>query len=251
MYIPEHYQPEPDLLQDRVILVTGAGSGIGKSAALSFAEHGATVILLGRQIPKLEAAYDEIKNHGAPEPAIYPLNLEGASAKDYEELATVIENKLGRLDGILHNAALLGQPGPIQHYDINTWYKVMQVNLNAPFMLTQACIPLLQQSDAARIVFTSHPLQSAYWGAYGISKAGLMTLMKILADELRSKPYISVNMINPESVNSPMNQRAFPGKRHDSNHDISTLMPAYLYLMGRDCAGVNGEVFDPLQTQSS
>lgn len=246
MRIPEHYHPEADLLQDRVILITGAGSGIGRVAALTFALYGATVVLLGRQIPKLEAVYDEIKHHGHPEPAIYPLNLEGASPKDYEELAAVIESKLGRLDGILHNAAILGQPGPIQHYDIDIWHKVMQVNLNAPFILSRACIPLLQQSDTARILFTSHPLQSAYWGAYGASKAGLEALMKILADELNSEHFIGVNMINPGAVNSPMNQRALPGKKHDVNPNIEALMPAYLYLLGRDSAKLSGEKVDAL-----
>ena len=133
------YRPMPDLLESRVILVTGAGDGIGKTAAKSFAAHGATVVLLGRTVTKLEAVYDEIEGSGHPQPAIYPMNLEGAAPKDYQDLADTLEREFGRLDGLLHNATNLGSLTPLEHYDLELWAKVMQVNLHAPFLLTRAC----------------------------------------------------------------------------------------------------------------
>ena len=143
------YQPTPDLLQDRVILVTGAGSGIGRAVARRLAGHGATVILLDRAIRMLEQVYDEIEQAGGPRPAIYPMNLEGATPKDYADLAQVLDTEFGRLDGLLHNAALFEGLTPIFNYDIELWYRILQVNLNAPFLLTQAALGLLNRSADA------------------------------------------------------------------------------------------------------
>ncbi|HHW76870.1 MAG TPA: SDR family NAD(P)-dependent oxidoreductase, partial [Xanthomonadaceae bacterium] len=140
------YQPVADLLKERVILVTGAGDGIGRAVARRLAVHGATVILLGRTIRKLEQIYDEIEQVGAPKPAIYPMNLEGASPKDYVDLARVLDTEFGRLDGLLHNAALFEGLTPLANYDIELWYRILQVNLNAPFLLTQALLGLLNRS---------------------------------------------------------------------------------------------------------
>jgi NAD(P)-dependent dehydrogenase (short-subunit alcohol dehydrogenase family) len=170
-------------LDDRVVLITGAGDGIGKAVALACAGRGATVILLGRTVHKLEQVYDDIKNSGGPEPAIYPMNLEGATPQDYDDLQANIDREFGRLDALLNNAGWLGASTPIEIYDVELWYKVMQVNLNAPFLLTRACIPLLRKSGAGRIVFTADEKSSAYWGAYGVAKAGQLSLMQILADE--------------------------------------------------------------------
>ncbi|HHL45371.1 MAG TPA: SDR family NAD(P)-dependent oxidoreductase, partial [Gammaproteobacteria bacterium] len=168
----QEYSPSPNLLKNRIILVTGAGDGIGAIAAKTFAQYGATVILLGRTIRKLEAIYDAIEQSGAPQPAIYPMNLEGASPKDYNDLAETVDREFGRLDGLLHNAAILGTLTPLEMYDLELWTKVMQVNLNAPYLLTRACLPLLKKSDDASVLFTSSTVGHkgrAYWGAYGIS----------------------------------------------------------------------------------
>ncbi len=200
-------------LDDRVILITGAGDGIGKAVALACAERGATVILLGRTVHKLEQIYDEIKNNGWPEPAIYPMNLEGATASDYDDLNTNIDKEFGRLDGLFNNAGWLGASTPIENYDIELWYKVMQVNLNAPFMLTRACIPLLRKSSSARIVFTGDDKSSAYWGAYGVAKAGQLSFMQILADELESKN-IPVNAVISRPHPHPLQNHGLPGRRH-------------------------------------
>lgn len=239
----KNYQPKPDLLKDRVVLVTGAGGGIGAAAAKAFAKHGAVVVLLGRTVRKLEQVYDEIKADGGPEPAIYPLNLEGATVKDYEEMALVIKTELGRLDGVLHNACILGEVTPIGQYPVELWQKVMHVNLTAPFALTRACLDLLQDSPDSRVLFTAHRLDSAYWGAYGVSKAAVESFMKILADELENTT-VNVNAIQPGEVRAPMMARAYPGKNIGKLPAIDSILPAYLYLMGPDSGGVTGKVID-------
>ena len=241
------YQAPPNLLHDRIILITGAGDGIGKAAAKSFAAHGATVILLGRTIPKLEAVYDEIESAGHPKAAIYPLNLEGASPKDYEDLAQRLDEEFGRLDGLLHNASLLGGLTPLELYDINTWYQVMQVNLHAPFMLTQACLPVLKKSPDASLVFTSSSvgrMGRAYWGAYAVSKFALEGMMQVLAQETETNTRIRVNSINPGKVRTKMRAAAYPAEDPLTLKTPDEIMAAYLYLLGPDSRGVSGQALD-------
>jgi len=238
------YQAPADLLKDKIILVTGAGDGIGKAAAKAYAAHGATVILLGRTIPKLEKVYDEIVNAGDPEPAIYPMNLEGATPKDYQDLADTLQKEFGQLHGLLHNAAWLGVTTPLAMYDIELWFKVMQVNLNAPFILTQACIPLMKEADDASIIFTVDDKTSAYWGAYGISKTAVTGLMQILADELNTDHPIKVNAINPGAVRTAMRMKAYPGEDPNTLRQADDIMDAYLYLMGKDSNGEFGKIIN-------
>lgn len=246
--VVENYQPAPDLLKDRVILVTGAGDGIGRAAALSYARHGATVILLGRTIKKLEAVYDEIENAGCAKPAIIPLNLEGATLRDYDETAMQIDETFGRLDGLLHNASILGQRTPIELYDPETWNQVLQVNLTSHFMMTQSFIPLLRKSGNASMIFTSSSVGRqgrAHWGAYAISKAGIENLMQVLADELDdARNNIRVNSLNPGATRTQMRQLAYSGENPENNPRPEDIMNAYLYLMGPDSEGVTGEQFD-------
>ena len=228
------YQAPADLLKDKIILITGAGDGIGKAAAKACASHGATVVLLGRTIHKLEQVYDEIIAAGSPEPAIYPLNLEGATPKDYDDLANTLDEQFGTLHGLLHNAAFLGANTPLQQYDAELWYKVMQVNLNAPFLLTQAVLPLMARSEDASIIFTIDEKSTAYWGAYGISKAALISFMKILADEMDSDNRVKVNAINPGPVKTAMRMKAFPAADPNEMTQPDEIMGTYLYLMGKD-----------------
>jgi len=237
------YQARDDLLKDKIILVTGAGDGIGKAAALSFAAHGATVVLLGRTTHKLEQVYDEILAAGSPEAAIYPMNLEGASPKDFYDLATTLEEQFGALHGLLHNAAFLGTSTPVEQYDTELWYKVMQVNLNAPFLMTQALLPLLSKTKDASIVFTVDDKSTAYWGAYGVSKAATISFMKILADEKESEAALKVNAIDPGTVKTNMRMKAFPGEDPNTLTKPDEIMDTYLYLMGEDSRGKIGEVF--------
>jgi len=241
------YTATPDLLKDRIILVTGAGDGIGRAAAKSFAAHGATVILLGRTIRKLEFVYDEIIQANHPKPAIYPMNLEGASPKDYEDLAGIIDKEFGRLDGLLHNASMLGKITPLEHYDINQWYQVLQVNLNAPYLLTRACLGLLKQSSGASVIFTSSNVGRkgrAYWGAYAVSKFALEGLMQVLADELEENTSIRVNSLNPGKTRTKMRSDAYPGENPNTLPMPDEIMNTYLYLMSADSRSVHGQALD-------
>lgn len=237
------YSPPSDLLEDRVILVTGAGDGIGRAAALAFAAHGATVVLLGKTVSKLEAVYDEIEAAGGPEPAIYPMHLEGASPHDYQELAHVVDVNFSHLDGVLHNAANLPYLSRIKDYEADDWLKVIQVNLNAPFLLTQACLPLLERSQDARILFTTDSvghLGKAFWGAYGVSKSGIDSLTRMLAAELQ-KTAIRVNCIDPGPTLTALRKRAFPGENNTTLKSPDILAPLYLWAMGPDSRDTNGQ----------
>lgn len=237
----------PKLLKDRVILVTGAGDGIGRACALSFAAHGATVILLGRTLAKLEAVYDEIERAGGPQPAIIPLDLAVAGEADYQQLAVTVEEQLGRLDGILHNAAVLGELTTLAQYEVGTWDHVLQVNLTAPFQLTQAMLPLLMQSPDASIVFTSSSVgrqPRAFWGAYGVAKAGLEALATTLADELANISNIRVNTVNPGATRTQMRASAYPGEDPNSLARPEDRVPVFLYLMGPESRGVTAQRLD-------
>jgi NAD(P)-dependent dehydrogenase (short-subunit alcohol dehydrogenase family) len=239
-----NYKPAADLLKDRVILVTGAGDGIGAAAAKSFAAHGATVILLGRSVRKLEQVYDAIEQSGAPQPAIYPLNLEKALPENYLELATNVEKEFGRLDGLLHNAALLGTLTPLEQYDIKQWAQLMQVNLHAPYLLTRAVLPLLKNSKDASVLFTSSGVGRkgrAYWGAYGITKAACENMMEIWADELETNTPIRVNSIDPGAVRTAMRAKAYPGEDPNTLPRPEEILRVYLYLMGPDSRGTTGQ----------
>ncbi|WP_444941204.1 YciK family oxidoreductase [Microbulbifer sp. ZKSA004] len=240
------YQAPSDLLKSKIILITGAGDGIGKTAAKTFAAHGATVILLGRTTPKLEAVYDEIEAAGGPQPAIFPMDLGAAKIEDFESLAEAIRNEFGRLDGLLHNAGLLGQRTPIGNYNFNTWQQVMQVNVNAAFGLTKAMLPLLEESEAGSVVFTSSSVGvkgRAYWGAYSVSKFATEGLMQVLADELEGVSNTRVNSLNPGATRTTMRATAYPAENPQSVTSAEDIMPTYLYLMGRDSNGVSGKHF--------
>ncbi|MCP4594966.1 YciK family oxidoreductase [Neptuniibacter sp.] len=238
------YQAPENILQDRIILVTGAGDGIGRVAAKTFAAHGATVILLGRTLEKLENVYDEIEAAGHPQPALVPLNLESAQEHDYIELTNTLEQEFGRLDGILHNAGILGVRTPIESYDPVIWQQVMQVNLNAPFMLTQTLMPLLERSDNASIIFTSSGVGrtgKAYWGAYAASKFATEGLMQTLADELENVTNIRANCINPGATRTKMREAAYMAENPATVTPAEDIMPLYLYLMSKDSLEVNGQ----------
>jgi NAD(P)-dependent dehydrogenase (short-subunit alcohol dehydrogenase family) len=242
--IPDTFSADPNLLTDKVILISGATGGFGKAVSMALARHGATVVLLARSLRRVEALYDEIEQAGYPTPAIYPMNLEGANEQDYAELATNLETQLGRLDGMVHCAAMLGTPTLFAQSDADTWYQVHQVNLHAPYLLTRACLTLLGQSARASLVFMTDDKTGAYWDAYQVSKQGLAAMARLLAREYEGSP-LRVNCYQPGKTRTALQLRAFPAA--DENDRLPLPVDhadAFLYLMSDECQS-NDETFTP------
>ncbi len=240
------YQVSSDALKNKVILVTGAGDGIGKQAALHYAQHGATVILLGRTVAKLEAVYDEIEAAGYPTPAIVPLDLKGATKQHYVDMAETIQSQFGKLDGLLHNAGLLGMLSPFEQFEESIFDEVMQINVKAQFLMTQALLPVLQQSDDARIVFTTSTVGHqgrAFWGAYAISKFATEGMMQTLAHEMEGTT-VKVNAINPGGTHTRMRAQAFPAEDISLLKTPKDIMPLYVYLMAPESVNVHSQCID-------
>lgn len=239
------YQPRPALLDDRVILITGTTRGIGRALALEAARLGATVLLHGRNRRALEQLHDEVAEIG-PEPAIAQLDFERAQGPEYQHLTEQIESRYGRLDGLVHNAGILGDRSPIEHYDIAKWQRVMHVNVNAPFILTRCLLPLLKASDDASLIFTTSGVGRrgrAYWGAYSVSKFATEGLAQILADELE-RTSVRVNAINPGATRTSMRAQAYPAEDPETLKRPEDIMGPYLYLLGPDSKGITGQRID-------
>lgn len=246
MIQPQDYSITPTSLADKIIVITGAGDGIGKVAAKTCAAAGATVILCGRTLQKLEAVYDEIEEAGYPQPAIYPINFESAQESDYDKMCDVLDEAFGRIDGILFNAAELGERTPISNYSVGAWQRCMQVNVNSPFMMTQALLPLLEKSANGSILFTSSSVAfkgRAFWGAYGASKAAAENLMQTLHEELEGATNIRTNSINPAATRTAMRAAAYPAENPETVKTPDALMPMYVYLLGDASIGVSGQSF--------
>jgi NAD(P)-dependent dehydrogenase (short-subunit alcohol dehydrogenase family) len=236
------YQAGKDLLINKTILVTGAGDGIGKAAAIEFAKYGATVILLGKTVKKLESVYDMIVNAGYPTPAIVPLDLKGATEQHYKDMADTIAEQFGHLDGLLHNASQLGALGPFEHIDLASLEDIMKVNVTAQVLLTKAMLPIMRQAPSASIVFTSSGVGRkgrAYWGPYAFSKFATEGMMQVLAHECDGTS-IRVNSINPGATRTEMRAKAYPGEDPMSLKTAEDIMPSYLFLMGEDSVNTNG-----------
>jgi NAD(P)-dependent dehydrogenase (short-subunit alcohol dehydrogenase family) len=241
----KNYQAPSQHLKDRVIIVTGAGQGIGQTAAIAFAKQGATVILIGRTQAKLEATYDAIQAQGLPEALIFPMDLNKATEDDFKAMAEGIYQQLGRLDGILHNATDFNNLSPLEIQTAEQFEEMFRVNVVAPFALTKACLPLLARATHASVIFTSNSsAQSpkAYWGSHGISKAATDFMMQMWAQELENRPNIRLNSIVPGPLQSPQRKKTHPGEVHSELPTVESAMPLYLYLMGDDSAGVSGKV---------
>jgi len=230
-------------LFQQVILVTGAGDGIGRQAALSYAKQGATIILLGKTVSKLESVYDEIINQGSPQPAIIPLDLKGATAQHYIDMADTIKQQFQRLDGLLHNASILTVLSPFEQIEEDSFDDIIQVNVKAPFLMTQALLPLMKETKNSSIIFTSSGVGKkgrAYWGGYAMSKFATEGMMETLADELAGTQ-VRVNCINPGATATKMRARAYPGEDAITLKTPLEIMPAYLYLMSDESLEVNGQ----------
>jgi NAD(P)-dependent dehydrogenase (short-subunit alcohol dehydrogenase family) len=243
---PRGYLPAPGDFKDRAILVTGASDGIGRAVALALAGAGAQVILHGRNVRKLEAVHAEIEKLGAPEAGIVPLDLERALAADYDAVADAIDKRYGRLDGLLHNAALLGTLTPIEQYDVPTFMRVMHVNLTAAFVLTRQLLPLLRASSDAAVLFTTSGVGNrgrAYWGAYSVSKFAVEGLTQVLSQELESTSSVRVNVIDPGKVRTTMRRQAYPSEAPGSLPTPESLTNAWLALLGPASRGITGRRF--------
>lgn len=241
----KHYQPVEADFSGRVIMVTGATRGIGKAVATALVKLGATVLLHGRRARLLDALYEELRKLG-PEPAVAQLHFEHAQGDEYQHLTTEIEARFGRLDGLLHNAGILGDRCAIEDYDIGLWQKVLHVNLTAPFILTRCLFPLLRASDDASIVFTTSGVGNvgrAYWGAYSVSKFGTEGLAQIIATENESNN-VRCNLINPGGTRTEMRRSAYPGEDPDTLPAPDDIVVPYLWLLGRASQGVTGERID-------
>ena len=237
------YQPAANALAGRNILITGAGDGIGRAAALSFAQHGATVILLGRTEAKLESVYDEIEASGALQPVIVTLDLDTATHQDYQNLNNEIIENLGELHGLLHNAGILGEMKPLAQYSEDTFSRVMNINVTSNFLLTKALLPAMQLADNASVVFTSSGVGRkgrAYWGSYAVSKFAIEGLMQTWADEFEGTSNIRANSLNPGATQTAMRRQAYPGETPSNNPSAEEIMGAYLFLMSNESIGING-----------
>ena len=241
------FVPSSNCLDGKTILVTGAGDGIGRVAALTYARYGATVLLLGRTSSKLEYVYDEIESLGGKQPAMLPMNLEGATYAEMQQLEGLINKEVGQLDGILHNAGILGQLTPLEMYDVDTFAQVMKVNFTATFMLTQALLPLLKDADHGSVVFTSstvgtHP--RAFWGAYALSKQAVEGMSDIFTQETQNTTNLRFNCINPGGIRTNMRAHAYPGENPMSLKTPEDIMSAYVCLMSNESIGVRGQVVE-------
>jgi NAD(P)-dependent dehydrogenase (short-subunit alcohol dehydrogenase family) len=244
---PRHYVAPVGVMRERVVLITGAGDGIGKAVALAVAAHGGTVLLFGRTVRKLETVYDEIVAAGGATPGIIPFDLELAGAAQYAQVGEAIGKTYGRLDGLLHNAALFGARTPIEQFDVPTWSRVLHVNLTASMVLTQTCLPWLKRSIDAAILFTNCGFgrpPRAYWGAYAVSKYAAEGLMQMLADEFSNAPGLRVNSIDPGKVRTRLRLETFPGEGPGNLVEPSAVAAPYLFLLGPAGTGISGRTFD-------
>ncbi|HWH42999.1 MAG TPA: SDR family NAD(P)-dependent oxidoreductase [Usitatibacter sp.] len=242
-WLPEGYAGTADALAGRVVLVTGAGQGLGRAVALACAKAGATVALLGRKQARLEAAYDEITAAGAPEPAMVPLDLAEADDAACERLAQVLHHDLGRLDGIAHCASHFVPLGPLSNQTLEQWLALLRVNLVAPFAVTRACLPMLLEAPDSAVVFTgeTHGVQPlAYWGGFAVSKSGLSPLAAIWADELERAGKPRMNVLVPGPVATPQRRRSHPGEDPRTLRSAEDAARAFVYLLGPDNTVHNG-----------
>jgi NAD(P)-dependent dehydrogenase (short-subunit alcohol dehydrogenase family) len=245
--IPKQFTPDTDLLTGRVILITGAGSGLGRALAVECARAGATVILSGRNGTKLERVYDEIETMGAPQPAIAMLDLAVATAVDYDNVAKTIDAEFGKLDGVVHAAGLLGDRTPLEQYDVPTWCKVLHVNLTAPFILTQVLLPTLRKSADASVIFVSSGVvknQRPFWGAYAVAKSGLESVRSMFSQELDGEPNIRVNSVNPGRMRTAMRAAAYPAEDPNTVPTPASVSGPFLYLLSARSRGIDGQYIE-------
>jgi NAD(P)-dependent dehydrogenase (short-subunit alcohol dehydrogenase family) len=242
--IPKPFTAAADLLAGRIILITGASSGLGRALAVECGRAGANVILCGRNLPKLERVYDELESMNAPRPAIALLDLASATAVDYDALAATVAGEFGRLDGLVHAAGLLGERTPLEQYDVPTWCKVLHVNLTAPFILTQVLLPQLRKSPDASVIFVSSGVvtkQRPFWGAYAVAKSGLESVRSMWSQELEGEPNIRVNSVNPGRMRTAMRAAAYPGEDPNTVPAPVSVSGTFLHLLSAGSRAIDGQ----------
>ena len=245
--VPDDYRPAPGAFRGRTVLVTGAGDGLGRSVALGAARCGAEVVLLGRTVRKLEATHDRIVEAGGPPPAIYPMDLSGANPDDYTNLASRIDEAYGRLHGIVHCAVAFPGLAPLAHLEPDDWVRTVHVNLTAPFLVTRACLPLLQRVPDAAVVFVGDApgrRARAYWGAYEVSKFGVEGLAGVLAEEVESAGTPRVVCVSPGPMRTGLRRRAFPAEPPDAAPDPDAVAGALLFALDPAASIVHGASVD-------
>ena len=245
--MPERYLPAPDELAGRVILITGATGGLGREAARAMTGSGAEVVLLGRNLTRLERLCDEIDERDAGRAVIYPMNLAGAQPDDYAELAARIESEYGHLDGLLHGAAVLGGLTALARYPLDRWAEVLQVNLNACFLLTRVCLPLLERAPDSVIAFVGDERArrgNAYWGAYSVSKVAVEALSRILADELECNSSTRVHCLEPGPMRTALRALAYPAESPECSSAAAKRAPALVFLFGPRSRNLGSGTFD-------
>ena len=242
-----NYTYADDVLRDRIILVTGASDGIGRALAVHAAGLGAQLILHGRNVRKLEKVYDEIESlKSAPRPSIAVMDLASADANSYKTLVESLSEEFGRLDGLVHNAGILGERYSIEQYDAALWQEVMHVNVTAAFALTQVCLPMLKVAPDPSVLFTSSGVGKtgkAFWGAYAVSKFATEGLSQVLASEHDPK-ILRVNCVNPGATRTAMRLAAYPAEDRGKLKRPEDILATYIYLLGPDSKGVSGESLD-------
>ncbi len=240
----DDFKPSKDCLKDKTILITGTGSGIGRAAAKTLSQFGAQLILLSKDLGKLESLYEEIVEQGLKEPLIHPMDFEDAEEEQYLKIKKAIKDRFENLDGLINNAGILGEKKPLEQYQYSIWKKVLNVNLDSAFLLTKTLLPLLNHSKLSSVVFTSSGVGKkgrAYWGAYAISKFATEGLVQILSEELEKTSGIRVNAINPGPVETKMRAQAYPAEDPKTLKNPKEVMNAYLFLMGIDSLNITGQ----------
>ncbi|EQD53392.1 short-chain dehydrogenase/reductase SDR [mine drainage metagenome] len=238
--LPEH------ALRGRVIAITGAGGGIGRAVSRALADQSATLVLLGPEIGTLASLHDEIVMAGGTAPILQAIDFRGATVSDYDDIGVALQTQFGHLDGLLHNAGILGYHGPVLNHPPEAWHEVIQVNLQAAFALTRACLPLLETAEDASVLFTTcewarHP--RAFSAAYGVAYAAIEMFMRILADEMEFRPNLRFNALDPGWVATSITESLFPGQPATHWPQPEAIVGAYLYLLGPESRGVTGRVF--------
>ncbi len=240
------YAPDEKALDGQTILITGAADELGHSLSVNLAELGATIILLDKSVKQLEKVYDDIEQKGGPQPALFPMDLENAEEQDYQLLAQAIADNFNHLDGLILNASVLGQHGPITHTDFNQWNRAVKINLNANFLLLKHCSSILNQSEQASCIYVSNQAAQhgrAYWGSNSSPKAACLNLIETIADEWETNTNIHLNSVDPGPVNTALLRQALPGIDPTQHLRPEDVTKPFLYLMDSGISWPNGKHF--------